>query len=173
MGRPRCAAAFGGASLKRLLLVVVLAACSATRLTHLRGGWRSCHAADPNAVECGGKQVAQVECFQPGDEACGALAVRYADGERVFLSRPAGFEPGQEAPIGSPTAIRPELASDGSMIWFGRPQRRGEYWAVFELGTRVTRGGEPGQIFKSSQRDPPSTPPLVAQTAAPPEPPSG
>src|SRR3989442_14284313 len=155
MGRPRCAAAFGGASLKRLLLVVVLAACSATRLTHLRGGWRSCHAADPNAVECGGKQVAQVECFQPGDEACGALAVRYADGERVFLSRPAGFEPGQEAPIGPPTAIRPELASDGSMIWFGRPQRRGEGRGALGRGTPATRGVVGGHIVKIADSDPP------------------
>jgi len=167
MGRPRFAAAFGGASLKRLLLVLVLAACSATRLTHLRGGWRSCHAADPNVVECGGKQVAQVECFQPGDEACGALAVRYADGERVFISRPAGFEPGQEEPIGSPTAIRPELASDGSMIWFRRPQRRGEYWTVFELDTGITREVDAMQIFKIRERDPHSMPLWVAQAAGP------
>jgi hypothetical protein len=151
--------------LKRFLLALLVAACSATRLTHMRGGWRSCHAADRNLIECGGRQVAQVECFEPGDEACGALAVRYTDGERVFLSRPAGFEPGQEAPIGSPTVLRPELASDGSMIWFRSARRRDDYWTVFEPQTGITRQVDAVQIFQIRERDPHSMPLWVAQAA--------
>lgn len=149
--------------MKRLLLVLLLAACSATRLTHAREGWSSCHAADPNVVQCGGRQVAQVECFQPGDEACGALAVLYADGERVFLARPPGFEPGQEAPIASATVIRPELASDGSMIWFKPAQRRGEYWTVFEPETGVKREVDAYRIFRIRELDPHSMPLWVAR----------
>jgi len=150
--------------LKRLLPVLLVAACSATRLTHRREGWSSCRAADPNVVQCGGIQVAQVECFQPGDEACGALAVRYADGERVFLARPAGFEPGQEASIASPTVIRPELASDGSMIWFKPAQRRDEYWTIFEPQTGVKREVDGYQIFRIRERDPHSMPLWIARS---------
>jgi hypothetical protein len=149
--------------LKRLLLVLLLAACTATRLTHARGGWSSCRAVDPNVVQCGGQQVARVECFQPGDEVCGALAVRYADGERVFLARPPGFEPGQEAPIASATAIRPELASDGSMIWFKPSLRRGEYWTIFEPETGLKREVDGFQIFRIREQDPHSMPLWVAR----------
>jgi hypothetical protein len=153
--------------LKRLLPALLLAACSATRLTHARGGWSSCRAADPNLVECGGKQVAQVECFQPGEEACGALAVRYEDGERVFLAGPPGFEPGQEEAIASATVLRPELASDGSMIWFKPAKRRDEYWTVFETQTGVKREVDAYQIFRMRERDPHSMPLWVARPPTP------
>ena len=83
--------------MKWLLFVSLIAGCTARRMTHFRSGWRSCQAADPNVIQCGGKEMAKVECFQPADESCGALAVSYTDGERVFLWKPAGFEPGQEA----------------------------------------------------------------------------
>src|SRR3981081_4493968 len=95
LGGARIAAALGVASMKRFLLLMLVAGC-AQRMTRMRSGWRSCQAADPNAIRCGGTEVAQVECFHPGEEACGALAIRYADGERVFLFRPFGFEPGQD-----------------------------------------------------------------------------
>jgi hypothetical protein len=153
--------------LKGLVLVLLVAGCTAKRLTHAREGWGSCRAADPNLIECGGKQVAQVECFQPSAEACGALAVHYADGERVFLSRPAGFEPEEAAEIGSPTAIRPELASDGRMIWFKPSQRRDYPWTVFEPETGITREVDAFHIFQIRERDPHSMPLWVEAAAAP------
>src|SRR3982750_4061383 len=112
VGRARIAAAIGGASVNRFLPFLLLTACAAQRLTHSRDNFRSCWAADPNLIACGGKRVATVECFAPGEEACGALAVHYADGERVFLSRPAGFEPGNEASLTPGAVLRPELSSD-------------------------------------------------------------
>jgi len=61
------------------------------RLELLPGG-----GSEPDSMR--GKEMAKVECYRPEDESCGALAVHYADGERVFLFRPPGFEPGQKIP---------------------------------------------------------------------------
>jgi len=109
--------------MKRFLLLMLMAGCAAERITHMRTGWGSCQAADSNTIRCGGQDVAQVECFHPADEACGALAIRYADGERVFLFRPFGFEAGQDDSALESAVVRPELASDGSKIWYRAPTR--------------------------------------------------
>src|SRR5438270_855377 len=73
MGRPGVAAALGGASVNRFLPLLLMTACAANRLTHARNNLRSCWAADPNLIACAGKRMASIECFAPGDEACGAL----------------------------------------------------------------------------------------------------
>ena len=148
----------------RQSIVVVLAsiACASPRLTGFRSGWGSCRAADPNVIECSGKQVAQVECFHPGDESCGALAVHYADGERVFLYRPPGFEPGKE--LDTHTVLRPELASDATMIWYKAPNTR-DSWAVFETQTGFYRQVDSFQIFQIREKDPHSMPLWVVDAA--------
>jgi hypothetical protein len=150
--------------MKRWMLLLLLTGCAAHRITHFRGGWTSCHAADPNMIRCGGKEVAQVECFHPAEEACGALAIRYADGERVFLFRPIGFEPGEEAEASLlPRAVlRPELASDGSMIWYKAAHARGDSWTIYESQTGISREVDAFQIFKIRERDPHSMPLWVA-----------
>jgi len=144
--------------MKRFLLLM-LVGCMAQRMTHRRSGWNSCQAADPNRIQCGGSEVAQVECFHPADEACGALAIHYADGERVFLFRPFGFEPGQdESALGS-VVIRPELASDGSKIWYRAPTTRGSNaWTVYEPETGITQEVDAYTIFRIRERDPHSMP---------------
>jgi hypothetical protein len=146
---------------KRLFPLILLTACTASRLTHSRDSLRGCWAADPNLIACGGKRVAVVECFAPGDEACGALAVHYTDGERVFLWRPPGFEPGQpsaEASLRHGAVLRPELASDAQMIWF-RPANAGnEFWTVYEPRTGITRQVDSYTIFKIRENDPHSMP---------------
>lgn len=148
--------------MKRWILIALVAGCTAHRLTQHRGGWNSCRAADPNVIECGGKQMAQVECFHPADEACGALAIRYADGERVFLWRPPGFDPGKEAPLDPGGVLRPELASNGSMIWFKPARSRSEYWTVFEPETGVSHQVTEHGIFNIREHDPHSMPLWVA-----------
>jgi len=148
--------------MRGFLLLVLAAGCSAQRMTHSRQGWGSCRAADPNAIECGGRQMALVECYLPGDEACGALAVRYADGERVFLFRPAGFEPGREETLTPGAVLRPELASDGTMIWYKPAQPRTEQWTVYEPESGLTRKVDAFKIFQMRERDPHSMPLWVA-----------
>jgi hypothetical protein len=144
--------------MKRFLLFMLIG-CAAQRMTHTRSGWSSCQAADPNTIRCGGKEVAQVECFHPADEACGALAIRYADGERVFLFRPVGFEPGQDESMLISAVLRPELASDGSKIWYRAPTRRGnESWTVYEPQTGITEEVDSYRIFRIRERDPHSLP---------------
>lgn len=150
--------------MKWLLLLSLTAGCAANRLTRYRSGWRSCQAADPNVIQCSGKPVATVECFQPADESCGALAVNYTDGERVFLWRPAGFEPGQEASLETGGVIRPELSSDGSMIWFKSAQNRSDVWTIYEPETGITREVDAFRIFQTRERDPHSMPLWVVPT---------
>lgn len=147
-----------------LLFLTLVAGCTASRVTHYRSGWRSCQAADPNVIQCSGKPVARVECFHPSDETCGALAVSYADGERVFLFRPAGFEPGQETSLDAGGVIRPELSSDGSMIWFKSAQSRGDSWTIYEPETGITREVDAFRIFQIRERDPHSMPLWVVTT---------
>jgi hypothetical protein len=145
--------------MKRFHLLVLMAGCTAQRITHMRSGWNSCQATDPNTIRCGGQDVAQVECFHPGDEACGALAIRYADGERVFLFRPFGFEAGQDDSTLESAVIRPELASDGSKIWYRAPTPRGNaVWTVYEPQTGITQVVDSFQIFRIRERDPHSLP---------------
>ena len=167
MGRPGVAAALGGASVNRFLPLLLMTACAANRLTHARDNLRSCWAADPNLIACAGKRMASIECFAPGDEACGALAVHYADGERVFLWRPVGFEPGNDALLKHGAVLRPELASDGQKIWFKPANTRDEFWTVFEPRTGIARQVDSYTIFKIRENDPHSMPLWVntAQTA--------
>ncbi len=144
--------------MKRLSGLLLLAGCAATRLTHFRSDLGSCRAADPNVIECGGKPMARVECYAPGDESCGALAVSYADGERVFLSRPPGFEPGQEVAIEPGNVLRPELSSDGSKIWFRPANARRDSWTVYEPQTGITTEVDGYRIFEMREKDPHSMP---------------
>ncbi len=144
--------------MKRFLLLVLMAGCVAERMTHTRTGWNSCQAADPNTIRCGGQDVAQIECFHPADEACGALAIRYADGERVFLFRPFGFDAGQDDSTLESAVVRPELASDGSKIWYRAPTRHGSAWLVYEPQTGIAQEVDSYQIFRIRERDPHSVP---------------
>jgi len=158
MGRKHSAAHLGGAPLKGICALLLLAACSSHQITQSRSGWQACHAADPNLIECGGKVMAQVECFQPGDETCGALAVHYTDGERVFLYRPAGFDPGKEATLNPAGVLRPELASNGRTVWFKPAGSGSEYWTVFDVATGVERQVSARGIFEIREKDPHSMP---------------
>jgi len=152
--------------MKRWIWILLLGGCASTRYTHYRSGWGSCQAADPNVIQCGGKEMAKVECYQPGEEACGALAVHYADGERVFLWRPVGFEPGQEATLKPGTVVRPELASDASAIWYHAPiANRGESWTVFEPQTGIIHEVDAFKIFQIREKDPHSVPLWIVHDA--------
>jgi len=72
--------------MKSWMVLVLATGCAASKLTHYRSGWSSCRAADQNLIQCGGKEMAQVECYRPEDESCGALAIHYADGSASFSS---------------------------------------------------------------------------------------
>ena len=148
----------------RWIWILLLAGCTATKLTHFRKGFNSCHATDANVIECDGKPMAQVECFHPGEEACGALAIRYSDGERIFLVRPPGFEPGpeREAALEYRAAIRPELASDAQLIWFKPAQVKRDVWVTYEPQTGVTNEVDNFKIFQIREKDPHSMPLWVA-----------
>ncbi|HTO95582.1 MAG TPA: hypothetical protein VMK66_00955 [Myxococcales bacterium] len=144
--------------MKGFLILLLAAGCSAHHITHYRSGWSSCRAVDPDAIRCGDKQMAKVICFKPGDESCGALAIDYLDGERVFLWRPPDFEPEDEDSLQPGGVIRPELASDGSMIWFKSPANSRDGWTVFEPETGVTREVDAFRIFSIREKDPHSLP---------------
>lgn len=151
------------------LFLLLGALCASPRVSHYRSGMASCRAADPNIIECGGKQMAQVECFHPGDESCGALAIKYADGERVFLSRPPGWEPESQVNIESNGVVRPEMAGDGSLIWFRNADSRNESWQVYEPNTGIIREVDNFRIFQIRERDR-STVPLWAHAEPAPAP---
>ncbi len=152
--------------MKSWMLLVLATGCVAGKVTHYRSGWSSCRAADPNLILCGGKEMARVECYRPEDESCGALAIHYADGERVFLFRPPGFEPGQEDSLEPGGVLRPELASDGKSIWFKKMvDKGGDYWTVVEPQTGQWRRVGAFEIFQIRERDPHSMPLWVVHPA--------
>jgi hypothetical protein len=144
--------------MKWSLFLLLGALCATPRVSHFRSGMGSCRAADPNIIECGGKKMAQVECFHPGDESCGALAIQYADGERVFLSRPAGWDPQSQVTLDSSAVVRPEMAGDGSMIWFRNGDSRSESWQLYEPDTGILREVDNFRIFQIRERDRHSVP---------------
>src|SRR5258707_3538523 len=98
--------------MNRWLFVTLLAGagCAANKLTHFRSGFGSCHAADANVIECGGKQMAQVECYQTAEKACRGLALPHADRERIFPHPPpglGGMGTGRNDPSPGHTALGP------------------------------------------------------------------
>jgi hypothetical protein len=116
-------------------LLLCALAC-ARRVTRFRSGFRDCAAGAGGAIVCNGREAAQVECFQPTSNACRALAIRYADGERVWLFQPSGFDP--DNPEASNQAedervvLQPEMARDASLIWFRTSSSARGYWTTYE-----------------------------------------
>ena len=154
---------------RRWLILLFGAACAAPRITHFRSEMGSCRAVDPNLIECGGRQMAQVECFQPGEEACGALAVKYADGERVFLSRPPGWDPTSQIPLEPNAVLRPEMSGDGSLIWFRNAGGRSDRWQVYEPNTGYMKDVDGFRIFQIREKERTSLPLWTAAAPLPPQ----
>src|SRR5947209_9431731 len=123
MGQPRDAAARGGADMKKVVIgcLLLCAVGCARRATRFRSSFRNCSAAAGGEIVCNGVQAAQVECFEARSNACRALAMRYADGERVWLFQPMGFDPDNpEASAKSEderVVLQPEMARDASLHW--------------------------------------------------------
>jgi hypothetical protein len=115
--------------MKKILVALVLTSC-AQHITAARAGWRACSASG-SVISCHGKEMARIECIVPEGDACGALAVLYAGGERVYLYKPVGFDPEHPAFTGG-GAVRPEVASDGGLIWFRDGDIRGDEWHVYD-----------------------------------------
>jgi len=120
-------------------LALLLAACT-PRLTRFRGGINDCTSVSvrQNDVLCHGKPVAKVECFLPRQQTCTALAVRYRDGERVFLYQPATFDPSRPESSAAETgefAQRPQIADDATFIWFKRSDSPPGDWEAYEMDT--------------------------------------
>jgi hypothetical protein len=120
--------------------LVLFAAGCLMRRTKFRGGLKDCSSAGGGAIVCGGKPAAQVECFQPRSESCRALALRYADGERVWLFQPPGFDPDNPQASSEedvPVVLQPEMARDASVIWYHRSNGRSGTWETFEPLTGI------------------------------------
>ena len=115
--------------MKRIWLALLLVSC-AQHLTRARPGWRSC-SATASAISCHGQEMAKIECYAPSDDACAALALVYTGGERDFLYRPPGFEREHPEFVGG-GAVRPEVASDGGLIWYRNGDIRGDEWHVYD-----------------------------------------
>jgi hypothetical protein len=118
-----------------LCLSLLCAAACMKRMTRFRGNFKDCSSAAGGAIVCGGRPAAQVECFQPRSDSCRALAVRYADGERVWLFQPQGFDPDNPEASGQENeavVLQPEMARDASLIWFHRSNARRGEWETFE-----------------------------------------
>jgi hypothetical protein len=124
--------------MKRIVIgcLLLCAFGCARRATRFRSGFRNCNAAAGGAIVCNGAQAAQVECFEPRSDACRALAMRYADGERVWLFQPMGFDPDNpEASAQSEderVAVQPEMARDASLLWFRTSSNGQGYWTTYE-----------------------------------------
>jgi hypothetical protein len=110
------------------------------RITRFRKNFRDCTVAGDGAISCGGNPAAQVECFQPRSNSCRALALKYADGERVWLYEPMKFDPDNpqaEANEDDPVVLQPEITRDASMIWFRRSNSYPGTWETYEPLTGV------------------------------------
>lgn len=126
--------------MRPMLILLLLVACLTPRLTRFRGGISNCTSVsvDQDAILCHGQPVAKVECFLPRQQTCTALAVRYPDGERVFLYQPANFDAAHPEGSEGDTenfAQRPEIAEDATFIWFKRSDAQPGNWKAFELDT--------------------------------------
>jgi hypothetical protein len=129
--------------MKRLVIAVLLVCCGACikRATKFRSEFRNCTAAAGGEIVCNGRQAAQVECYQPRSNSCRALAMRYADGERLWLFEPTGFDP--DAPEASNSsedqtvALQPQIMRDASLIWFQRSDASRGMWQTYEPLTGV------------------------------------
>lgn len=117
----------------RAAFAILLCCACTSNLTRYRGGFRGCSVAQDRSITCNGKPMARLECFLPARNACGALAIHYADGQRVFLAAPAGFDADHPQPAENDrsTAFSPYAATDGSVIWFRNGDRSGD-WEVYE-----------------------------------------
>jgi hypothetical protein len=134
--------------LNRIAALLLLAACARAQPAG-RAEFHDCSAAGGADIVCGGKPVAHIECFLPRSDSCRALAVRYSGGERIFLYRPSGFDP--DAPEASPAeeigaVLQPEMARDGSLIWF-KPIGS-EMWATYEPATGATGSADAEKVLK-------------------------
>ncbi|HEY2030726.1 MAG TPA: hypothetical protein VGH20_16125 [Myxococcales bacterium] len=124
--------------MRRLMIgcLLVCAVGCARRATRFRSNFRNCSAAAGGEIVCNGVQAAQVECFEPRSNACRALAIRYADGERVWLFQPMGFDPDNpEASAQSEderVVIQPEMARDASLLWYRTTSSDQGYWTTYE-----------------------------------------
>jgi len=118
MGRASLAAAF------------LLVSCAA-HLTHARSGFEGCSASGV-ALVCHGKPMLEAQCGSPSGDECGSLSVVYAGGERVVLAEHG--------------ARRPEMASDGSRIWFRDPALRTDLWNVFDPRSGVMQQLDPYEV---------------------------
>lgn len=126
--------------MRPILILLLLLACFTPRLTRFRGGISNCFSlsVEKDAILCNGEPVAKVECFLPRQQTCTALAVSYPDGERVFLYRPAAFDPAHPENSEADTddfAQRPEIAEDATFIWFKRSDAYAGNWQAYDLGT--------------------------------------
>jgi hypothetical protein len=128
--------------MRRIIICLLLCSASACikRATKFRGDFRNCSAAAAGAIVCNGKQAAQVECFHPSSNSCRALALRYADGERLWLFEPVGFDP--DTPEASASedqtvAMQPQMSRDASLIWFQRSDSTRGLWQTYEPLTGV------------------------------------
>jgi hypothetical protein len=124
------------------LIALAAAGCFTTHLTKFRGGITSCTRVsfDQGHILCGEKPVATVECFMPRQQTCAALAVRYLDGERVFLYQPATFDPARSDETSANTsefAMRPQIAEDATFIWFRASTAHRDNWQAYEMDTGV------------------------------------
>jgi hypothetical protein len=120
--------------MRAALCALLLAGC-AEHLTRTRPGWGSCRA-DGSAIICRGAEMALVECLAPRDDTCGALVLRYTDGERLFLYKPPGFDAARPQFSGG-GAVDPEISSDGQLIWYRDGDVRGDEWHVFDTQSGV------------------------------------
>jgi hypothetical protein len=81
--------------------------------------------ADAAAVRCGSAIAAEPLCFAPEGRTCRALAIRYQDGDLVWLYLPPGFDPASPGSFRGPEekdtlrAFGPSLSWDGRLLWFG------------------------------------------------------
>jgi hypothetical protein len=136
----------------KIALLVLLSVACVPRLTKFRGGFSNCASVsiEQGRVSCGSRLVATVECFLPRQQTCAALAVRYPDGERVFLYQPPLFNPNHSEEFAANTddfALRPQMAEDGTFIWFRRSDAHSGNWEAFEMDTGALLEADSRSVF--------------------------
>jgi len=128
------------------LLAVLLAFACLPRLTKFRSSVSNCTKVtiEQGNVSCDGMLMATIECYRPRQQTCGMLAVLYPDGERVFL-----YEPPQGA---DEWAERPQVAEDGSFIWFKRSESHAGNWESYEMDTGVLNEADVRSVLDQESR---------------------
>jgi len=125
-------------------------------LSHLNAWTRCGHrTVSRNVILCDGTPFARVDCVGAGVKQCRALTLTYQDGSSLIIYAAPGVNPNEPREIGVEgkagffnSAYYPELAPDGSMVWFKKGSVGQGQWQIYLVRDGRLRDADPGYIWE-------------------------